>query len=70
MSKSCVIMYTTKGKKVNTMLETILIMMSFLYSAFFSPAWLWCFPLGLAIFCIKEYLRAEEKKNKKNKKRG
>ena len=65
MSKSCVIMYTTKGKKVNAMLETILIMMSFLYSAFFSPAWLWCFPLGLAIFCIKEYLRAEEKKNKK-----
>lgn len=52
------------------MLETILIMMAFLYSAFFSPAWLWCFPLALAILCIKEYLKAEEKKNKKNKKRG
>ena len=49
------------------MLETILIMMAFLYSAFFSPAWLWCFPLALAIVCIKEYLKAE---NKKNKKRG
>ena len=47
------------------MLETILIMMAFIYSAFFSPAWLWCFPLALAIFCIKGYLKAEEKKNKK-----
>jgi uncharacterized membrane protein len=70
MPKLYVIIYTTKGKKVNTMLETILIMMAFLYSAFFSPAWLWCFPLALAIFCIKEYLKAEEKKNKKNQKRG
>lgn len=52
------------------MLETILMMMAFLYSAFFSPAWLWCFPLALVIFCVKEYLRMEEKKNKKNKKRG
>ena len=45
------------------MLEMILIMIAFLYSAFFSPAWIWCFPLALAIFCIKNYL-------KKNKKRG
>jgi hypothetical protein len=63
-------MYSTKGKKVNAMFETILIMMAFLYGTFLSPAWLWCFPLALVIFCTKEYLREEEKKNKKNKKRG
>lgn len=70
MPKSCVIMYTTKGKKVNTMLETVLIMMAFLYAPFFSMNWLWLFPIALVIFFVKEYLREEEKKNKKNKKRG
>jgi len=63
-------MYTTKGKKVNAMLEMILIMMAFLYSAFFSMNWLWLFPIALVIFFVKEYLREEEKKNKNNKKRG
>jgi hypothetical protein len=46
-------------------IETLLIMIAILYGILLSPAWLWCFPLALAIFCIKEYLRAEEKKNKK-----
>jgi hypothetical protein len=51
------------------MFEVVLIMMAFLYSAFFSLAWLWLFPVALVVFLVKEYLREEEKKNKKNKKR-
>ena len=47
------------------MLEMILIMMAFLYSAFFSMDWLWLFPVALVIFFVKKYLREEEKKNKK-----
>ena len=47
------------------MLETILIMMALLYSAFFSMNWLWLFPIALVIFFVKGYLREEEKKNKK-----
>lgn len=47
------------------MLETVLIMMAFLYSAFFSIKWLWLFPVAFVIFFVKEYLRDEEKNNKK-----
>ena len=65
MPKSYVIMYTTKGKKVNAMLEMTLMMMAFLYSAFFSMNWMWLFPIAVVIFSVKEYLKKEEKKNKK-----
>lgn len=41
------------------MLEIILIMTGFLYSAFFSPAWLWCFPAAIAIMAIKHYFKAD-----------
>ena len=58
-------MYTTKGKKVNAMLEMTLMMMAFLYSAFFSMNWMWLFPIAVVIFSVKEYLKKEEKKNKK-----
>ena len=58
-------MYTTKGKKVNAMLEMTLMMMAFLYSAFFSMNWMWLFPVAVVIFSVKEYLKKEEKKNKK-----
>ena len=44
------------------MLEMILMMMAFLYSAFLSPAWLWCFPVALAVMAIKHYLRGTKKK--------
>lgn len=47
------------------MFEAILIMVSLIYSAFFSLTWLWLSPIALVIFCVKEYLREEEKKNKK-----
>lgn len=42
------------------MLELILIMMAFLYSAFFSQAWLLCFPLALAVMAIKHYFKAQK----------
>lgn len=42
------------------MLEIILIMIAFLYSAFFSPAWLWCFPAAIAVMAIKHYFRAKK----------
>lgn len=42
------------------MLELILIMMSLFYTAFLSPAWMWCFPLALAVMAIKHYFRTRK----------
>lgn len=47
------------------MLEMTLMMMAFLYSAFFSMNWMWLFPIAVVIFSVKEYLKKDEKKNKK-----
>lgn len=47
------------------MLEMTLMMMAFLYSAFFSMNWMWLFIVAVVIFSVKEYLKKEEKKNKK-----
>ena len=42
------------------MLELILVLMSILYSAFFSINWLWCLPAALGIAAIKRYFRTRK----------
>ncbi len=44
------------------MLEMVLMMVAFLYSAFFSLNWLWAFPAALAVMAIKHYLKGTKKK--------
>lgn len=45
--------------------ELILMMMAFLYGGLLSPAWLWLFPVSLAIFSVRCYFEDEGKKNRK-----
>lgn len=40
--------------------ETVLVMIAILYGILLSPAWLWCFPVALAIASIKHYFRAKK----------
>ena len=42
------------------MLELILMMMAFLYSAFISLDWMWAFPAALVVMAIKHYFRAKK----------
>lgn len=42
------------------MIEMILMLMAFLYSAFISPNWLWAFPAALAVMAIKHYFKAKK----------